>query len=118
MPNWNKNNAAHFFTWADLIFFYELPKDLKFSEAEDYETRNLLFYADAAGGVSREKRAKALASRLDNAFRVMNGAKLETGKSRTSAIKAMTETLLRTDKTVGDLAQTADDFYQFHTEVK
>jgi hypothetical protein len=118
MSNWNKNNAAHFFTWLDLIFFYELPKDRKFSESEDYKTRNLLFYADTADGVSREKRAKALSTRLDDAFRGFHGAKLEAGRSRTSAIIAMTETLLGTDKTVGDLARIADDFYQFHTEVK
>jgi hypothetical protein len=116
--NWNKNNAAHFFTWADLIFFYELPEDKKFSASESYETKDLLFYAQIAGNASKEKRAKALSTRLDNAFRIFHGAKLESGKKRSDAINAMTETLLGTNMTVGHLGRIADDFYQFHTEVK
>lgn len=115
---WTKNNAAHAFTYLNLILFKELPKSVSFSAAEAYKTSNLAFHTKASSQEMREVRARLLAVRLDTAFRFMQGAIFEKGRNQNSAEKALTAALLAPKGTVGLLGRVADETYLFHTEIK
>ncbi|MCP5533815.1 MAG: hypothetical protein H7A48_11630 [Akkermansiaceae bacterium] len=115
---WNKNNAAHAFTYLNLILFKELPKSVSFTAAESYKTSNLAFFTKSSSQKMRELRARLLAVRLDTAFRFLQGAVFEKGKNQNSAEKALTAALLDPKGTVGLLGRVADENYLFHTEIK
>lgn len=113
---WKKNNSAHAYTWLNLIAFYQLPANTLFSEAEHYKTHQLLFYTESGSQAMKEARARRLADTLDRSYRLLQGAKMEQGKTSTAAKKDMAELLMNKKGTVGTLGNLVDTFYQFHTE--
>ena len=113
---WKKNNSAHAFTWLNLIALYQLPRNTAFADAEDFKTHELLFYTSAGSQQMKEARARQLADTLDRMYRLLQGAKMEQGKTSTLAKKGMVELLLKANGTVGLLGNLVDEFYLFHTE--
>lgn len=112
--NWNGNNRAHTNTWGYLFLYEEL--NVGFPEARDIKMSQLAFYNPASSSGMLDTEARALAARLDRAFRKKSHAKFESGWDEAKAIAAQKDILKDKDKIVSDLAVKVDEIYSFFGE--
>lgn len=90
----------------------------EFKEAGKLKMKDLLFFNIHASEDLRRQEAIILSFRLNNEFVKIYKAKFETGETEASGISKMTEVLLKENKTVEDLCDTADSCYKFKDEQK
>lgn len=111
MSSWSNNNRAHTQTWFTLRVLNQSRR--VFPKSGDIKMKQLTFFNPTASKSLRRTTAAALASEMNNIFRLIFDAKMESGIKQKAAIKDMTETLVAADKTMSDLAGVNDDNYKF-----
>ena len=113
---WSNNNRACTTMWRTLIGLQQLTRRDVFKLAGDKPLRNLPYYAQDGGDGVVRTRAEALALQIDGVFVELRGAKYEENVDQKQAVEAMVEILIDREKSVADLAATADDKYFFFQE--
>jgi uncharacterized membrane protein len=114
MATWSANNLACTTTWTTLLALDQNTE--VFADSGDIPMTGLTFFNNAASDSMRRQNAEALASMIDNIFRVLRGASYEAGKDRNSAVKDMVAILTDAAKTIADLAEANDANYRFRGE--
>jgi hypothetical protein len=115
MAEWNKNNLAHTNTFLALRILAQTKA--KFSTAGSHEMKKLAFWVAGESADMRAARAKSLASQMHNLFVMVFGSRLESGATNAGAVKAMADVLVVSDSTVNELADRADENYDFSEDV-
>ena len=118
MSSWKPNNRAATTTWLTLRTLAQIPKDKVFKKTGTIKMNELLFWMQSSSVQMRIVQAGSLAIMIDNIFRDIRGAVYEEGFDNNKAIKKIKETLLNSEKTVSDLAETNDDIFHFWKEGK
>jgi len=118
MSDWSNNNLAHIHTWLCMIALHELPSTATFDVSGTKPMNALAFWSDLDSVQQRATKANALASQMDNIFRLFQGAQYEPGIERAFAVQAMSAILQKTSKKLKHLGACADDCYRFKNEVQ
>lgn len=116
MADWNKNNLAHTNTYLALRILAQTKA--KFSKAGALEMKKLAFWVAGESSDMRAARAKSLASQMHNMFVMVFGSRLEAGASNAGAVKAMADVFAEADMTVNELADAADEKYDFSEQIE
>lgn len=111
---WTKNNVAHADTYLALRVLDQTKR--KFKTAGDQKMKALAFFDLTASANLKKKKARGVASQMDNVFRVFFEAKYEEGFARVESISRLTGALSDENKTVRELADVADACYAFRGE--
>lgn len=114
MSTWSVNNRACTSTWMALRVLAQHGK--AFPNAGALAMRQLAYWNPAATPEMRALQAKTLAKQLDNVFRLVDGAELESGVKGADAVRAIEEVLVDADRTVAELAEVNDGNYRFWGE--
>ena len=114
MAIWSKNNRACTTTWTTLRVLDQL--DEVFKDSGDLLMSELGFWNDAASADIRKQQASALASQMDNVFRLIRRAKYEWHVGRKRAVSGMVGVLTDSEATVSQLAEVIDRMYMFWGE--
>ena len=116
MADWNKNNLAHTNTFLALRILNQIKA--RFPAAGPMAIKKLEFWVVGESADMRAARAKSLASQLHNLFVMVFASRLESGVSNVGAIKAMAEVLADGEKTINQLADAADEKYDFSEPIE
>ena len=118
MSDWTNNNLAHVHTWVCMIALHELPSTATFDVSGEVQMNSLALWSELDSAQIRTTKANALASQMDNIFRLFQGAKYEPGIERAFAVQAMSTVLQNANKKLKHLGSCADDCYRFKNEVQ
>jgi hypothetical protein len=113
--SWSNNNLAHVHTWMALRVLGQSSKT--FDASEQVKVREFEFWVEGDSAAMRSQKARALATQLDNAFRLYQGADYESGYSKVKAINALAAVLRNGERTMAELGDEADACYFFAGEV-
>jgi len=116
MKKWNNNNRSCVTLWTTLRIMNQL--DSSFDASGTLKMSNLLYYNPLSSSDERKMAAALIAYQLDAVFVAGRGAVYEQGVDGSTAIAGMLEILVKGDKLVEDLAETADELYAFWNEDK
>lgn len=116
MAEWNKNNLAHTNTFLALRILAQTKR--KFSAAGPLAVKQLEFFVVGESGDMRAARAKSLAAQIHNLFVMVFRSRLESGATNAGSVKTMADVLADGDKTINELADAADEKYDFSEEIK
>jgi hypothetical protein len=114
MLEWSKNNRACTTTWTTLRVLDQNGRT--FDKSGPVKMEQLTFWNKAASAQMRKLQAQTLSTQIDNVFRLIRGAKYESGVTRAQAIAGMVATMTDAEKTIADLAEVNDASYQFWGE--
>jgi hypothetical protein len=118
MSDWSNNNLAHVHTWLCMLALHELPSTTTFDVSGGVKMNALAFWSPVDSPDMRTTKANALASQMDNIFRMFQGAQYEATIARAFAVQAMAAILQDQNKVLKELAQSADDCYRFKNETQ
>jgi hypothetical protein len=113
---WSNNNRACKTVWTTLRVLDQISKRRTFKTTGDLNIKDLTFFVGTDETV--QVRAESLAAQMDNLFTELRGAAYEEDFNSKSARAAMVAVLTDGDLTVADLADTADDAFEFHGEAE
>jgi len=116
MAEWNKNNLAHTNTFLALRILAQTKR--KFSAAGNLAVKQLEFFVAGETPQMRAARAKSLASQMHNLFVMVFASRLEQGATNAGAVKTMADVLADGEKTVHELADAADEKYDFSEQIE
>ena len=116
MAEWNKNNLAHTNTFLALRILAQTKR--KFSAAGGQTCKQLAFFVAGESAEQRAARARSLAAQMHNLFVMVFASRLEQGVTNAGAVKAMADVLADVDKTVNELADAADEKYDFSEQIE
>lgn len=114
MSEWSNNNLAHRYTWY-------ITKRLgihkrSFSNSQTLKLKQFDYYVTTATAAEKKQRAKTFAMILSNLYQDIGNATLEKNITHAKGIAALVTVLLDGEKTLMDLAATADTVYYFPGE--
>jgi len=116
MADWNKNNLAHTNTFLALRILAQTKR--KFSAAGIQTSKQLSFFVAGESAEQRAARARSLATQMHNLFVMVFSSRLEQGVTNAGAVKAMASVLGDADKSVNELADAADEKYNFSEQME
>jgi hypothetical protein len=114
MSNWTKNNLAHRRTFLTLRILEQTKR--QFEAAADQKMSQLKFCVPGDSAQMRKEKARSLASMMNNVFMDAFKTTFETNFDKTKSVNAMTDVLIVDNSTVQELADAADQCYQFAGE--
>ena len=111
--NWNVDNRAAGTTWFNARTLEQIDAAASFSEAKSIKMSEMTFWNALSSGEARRVQAGSLAAMMDNINRQFWFARYAHNADRATAIESIVATLLNQNKTLLDLAEVADQQYDF-----
>lgn len=115
MAEWSNNNRAHVLTWYCLYVLNQLTDG--FDDARGRAVGDLTFWGQLSSDDLRRVQGEAIGINLDNMYRMLFHATIESGVTREEAVSALQEALKSAATTLPELGAIADDHYRFLGEV-
>ena len=94
----------------------QIAEDQPFVSTGEIKIKDLTFFSKDGTNDVLDVRAKSLAMQIDKVFTMIRGASYEENMSRLTAVTALVEVLKDGEKSIAELADTADDQYLFFQE--
>lgn len=116
MSIWSKSNLSHRRTYIVLRILDQTRR--KFSTAGNTKMDKLNFWVPGDSAAIRKAKARSLAISINNILIEPYRSEFEPGLNKTKSVNRLTAVLISSSKKIKDIAEKADECYNFFGEEK